>query len=196
MCFPTEEVTKDAPKRKLIEWSLLKTPEFLFFCFSICLFTLAFKSAFTFLPALAESKGVSPSESAYLLSISGILDTIGRIMAGFILDIECIRPFRPIIYNGVIFVITGLSFLSPFMENFVQFAVLFGLYGMLTGTYVSQKSVILVDILGQEKLSSSFGLLIVFQGVGTFVGPPLSGEFARNLLVGKGVGRLIWVESM
>lgn len=175
ICFPTEVRKKDAPKRKLIEWSLLKDPAFLFYCFSICLFTAAFKSAFTFLPALALSQGVSPTESAYLLSISGVLDTIGRIMAGFLLDIQCIRPLRPIVYNGVIFVIMGLSFVSPYLDTFVGFAVLFGLYGMLTGTYVSQKSVILVDILGQEKLTSSFGLLICFQGIGTFVGPPLSG---------------------
>ncbi|KAL8559770.1 hypothetical protein ACOMHN_030106 [Nucella lapillus] len=174
-CFPTEERRKDSPKRKLIEWSLLKNPAFLFYCFSICLFTVAFKSAFTFLPALAASRGVSPTEGAYLLSISGVLDTIGRISSGFILETDCLRPFRPIVYNSVVFVIMGLSVLSPFMRNFVEFAVLFGFYGMLTGTYVSQKSVILVDILGQEKLSSSFGLLICFQGLGTFIGPPLSG---------------------
>ncbi|KAL8559816.1 hypothetical protein ACOMHN_030152 [Nucella lapillus] len=174
-CFPTEERRKDSPKRKLIEWSLLKNPAFLFYCFSICLFTASFKSAFTFLPALAASRGVSPTEGAYLLSISGVLDTIGRISSGFILDTDCLRPFRPIVYNSVVFVIMGLSVLSPFMRNFVEFAVLFGLYGMLTGTYVTQKSMILVDILGQEKLSSSFGLLICFQGLGTIIGPPFSG---------------------
>ncbi|KAK7471588.1 hypothetical protein BaRGS_00035751, partial [Batillaria attramentaria] len=174
-CFPVEGDRKGSSKRKLIEWSLLKIPPFLFFCFSICLFTAAFKSAFTFLPALAKSKGLSQIQAAYLLSISGISDTVARILAGAILDFEKVRPFRPIAYNGVIFVITVLSFLSPFMTNFVEFAFLFGLYGALTGMYVSQKSVILVDILGQEKLSSSFGLMICFQGLGTFIGPPLAG---------------------
>ena len=180
ICFPTEVQKKDAPKRKLIEWSLLKNPAFLFYCFNICLFTAAFKSAFTFLPALAESQGMSPTDAAFLLSISGILDTFGRIMAGFILDIRCIRPFRPVLYNSVIFVITGVSFVSPYLKTFGGFAVLFGLYGMLTGTYASQKSVILVDILGQEKLSSSFGLMICFQGLGTCIGPPLSGISCRG----------------
>lgn len=174
-CCPVEKQKKDAPKRKLIDWSLLKDPSFLFFCFSICLFTAAFKSAFTFLPALAVSKGIDKGESASLLSISGILDTIGRIMAGVVLDVECIRPLRPIVYNGVVFIIVVVSFTAPYVNTYVEFAVLFGLYGLLTGTYVSQKSVILVDILGEEKLSSSLGLMICFQGIGTFVGPPLSG---------------------
>ncbi|PVD22172.1 hypothetical protein C0Q70_17977 [Pomacea canaliculata] len=174
-CFPVEEQKMDKKKQKLIEWSLLKNPPFLFYCFSICLFTAAFKSAFTFLPALAASSGISKIEAAYLLSISGIVDTIGRVLAGFILDMPRIKPFRPLAYNGIIFVIVVLSFLSPLMNHFTGFAVLFGLYGMMTGAYVSQKSVVIVDILGQEKLTSSFGLLICFQGIGTAIGPPLSG---------------------
>nr|KAG5689022.1 hypothetical protein BaRGS_030673 [Batillaria attramentaria] len=112
--------------------------------------------------------GFAPNVPFLFLSyglLQGISDTVARILAGAILDFEKVRPFRPIAYNGVIFVITVLSFLSPFMTNFVEFAFLFGLYGALTGMYVSQKSVILVDILGQEKLSSSFGLMICFQGL-------------------------------
>ncbi|XP_067662792.1 monocarboxylate transporter 12-like isoform X2 [Haliotis asinina] len=177
-CVPekSEKLQKEK-KPKLLELSLLKNPPFLLFCISIALFTLSFKSAFTFLPALAKSRGCTEREAALLMSVAGVLDTLGRILAGFVLDFKKIRKFRPYVYNGVMFVIAMLSFVCPSLQSFWQFCILCGLYGALTGAYVSQKSVIIVDILGVEKLSSSFGLLISFQGLGTLIGPPVSGVF-------------------
>ena len=44
-----------------------------------------------------------------------------------------------------------------------------------SGVYVSLTSVVLVDLLGLELLTNSFGLLLLFQGLATFIGPPLAG---------------------
>lgn len=40
----------------------------------------------------------------------------------------------------------------------------------------AQRNVVLMDILGVDKLSSSFAVLLVFQGVGTLIGPPVAGK--------------------
>ena len=45
------------------------------------------------------------------------------------------------------------------------------------GTYVSLTSVILVDLLGIEKLTNAFGILLLFQGIASFIGPPIIGIF-------------------
>ena len=45
----------------------------------------------------------------------------------------------------------------------------------LTGAYVSLISVILVDLMGLEKLTNAFGILMVFQGVACLIGPPVIG---------------------
>lgn len=37
-------------------------------------------------------------------------------------------------------------------------------------------SVILVDLLGLEKLTNAFGILMVFQGVACLIGPPVIGQ--------------------
>lgn len=50
-------------------------------------------------------------------------------------------------------------------------------YFVVEGVYVSLTSVVLVDLLGLEKLTSSFGLLLLFQGIATIVGPPLAGKY-------------------
>ena len=49
----------------------------------------------------------------------------------------------------------------------------------IAGVYVSLTSVVLVDLLGIEQLTNSFGLLLLFQGVATIVGPPVAGMYAR-----------------
>lgn len=41
---------------------------------------------------------------------------------------------------------------------------------------MSLTSIVLVDLLGLEYLTKSFGLLLLFQGAATFVGPPFAGS--------------------
>lgn len=45
-----------------------------------------------------------------------------------------------------------------------------------TGAYVGLTSVILVDLLGLENLTNAFGLLLLFQGIASIVGPPVGGK--------------------
>lgn len=47
----------------------------------------------------------------------------------------------------------------------------------LSGVYVSLTSVVLVDLLGLEALTSSFGLTLLFQGLAAILGPPATGMF-------------------
>ena len=44
------------------------------------------------------------------------------------------------------------------------------------GAYVGLTSVILVDLLGLENLTNAFGLLLLFQGIASIVGPPVGGK--------------------
>lgn len=40
---------------------------------------------------------------------------------------------------------------------------------------------ILVDLLGMEKLTNAFGLLLLFQGVASLIGPPIAGMLYDGL---------------
>lgn len=46
----------------------------------------------------------------------------------------------------------------------------------MLSSYVCLTSVLLVDLIGIEKLTNAFGLILLFQGVGTVIGPPISGK--------------------
>lgn len=45
----------------------------------------------------------------------------------------------------------------------------------LSAGYISLTSIILVDLLGLDKLTNAFGLLILFRGFATIIGSPLAG---------------------
>lgn len=48
-------------------------------------------------------------------------------------------------------------------------------FGFTIGAYVGLTSVILVDLLGLEKLTNAFGLLLLFQGIASLLGAPVAG---------------------
>lgn len=55
-------------------------------------------------------------------------------------------------------------------------AIYVTVFGFTIGAYVGLTSVILVDLLGLERLTNAFGLLLLFQGIASLVGPPIAGK--------------------
>ncbi|XP_063420818.1 monocarboxylate transporter 5-like [Mytilus trossulus] len=168
---------KTKTKTKLFDLSLLKDLRYSAFCVAILLFTLAFSSGMVFLPAFAIQIGTSEFEAAYTLVVTGVSDGIGRLFAGFLFDRKFMKPYRIYLYNVLIIFMGVVSLIIPSVTTFPQLAVACAVYGSIIGMYVSQKSVIIVDLLGVENLSKSFGLVLFFQGIGVFIGPPLSGMY-------------------
>ena len=48
---------------------------------------------------------------------------------------------------------------------------------MLTAIFVSLRSIIMVELMGLQKLTNAFGLVIMFQGISSFVGAPIAGTY-------------------
>lgn len=48
----------------------------------------------------------------------------------------------------------------------------------LAAAFSSLRSVITVDLIGLEKLTNGFGLIILFQGVAAIIGAPTAGKFS------------------
>jgi len=47
----------------------------------------------------------------------------------------------------------------------------------VSAAFIALRSIVIVDLLGIEKLTSAFGLLALFQGIVALVGLPISGKF-------------------
>ena len=50
-------------------------------------------------------------------------------------------------------------------------------YFAFSAAYVLLTTLVLADLFGPEKFANSFGLLLLFQGVATIIGPPIVGKF-------------------
>ncbi|XP_045195877.2 monocarboxylate transporter 9-like isoform X2 [Mercenaria mercenaria] len=175
-CFKRRTM-KDLEKKKktkLISWSVLKDTRFQCFVFATFCFTLP--SSGLFLPALAKSKGVSEIQAATLLSISAGCDTVFRVLSGIVLDLKVFRSIRPLIYNGVTFLQGIVAALYPLMTNYSEFLAVSAVDGAIQGVKNAQGAVVMMDLLGVDKLASSMAVTMAVQCIAIFLGPTVSGQ--------------------
>ena len=65
--------------------------------------------------------------------------------------------------------------LSAYCVTYTTLVIYAAVFGATIGAYVGLTSVVLVDLLGLEKLTNAFGLVIMFQGIASLAGPPIAG---------------------
>ena len=123
---------------------------------------LGFYIPFVYLPSMATSKGdISSEEAAFLLSIIGICNTVGRVITGLISDLPCVDSM--VVVNISLFLSSISLFIMPFLSDIISFGVISGLFGLFIAAYIALTSIVLVDFCGIDNLTSAFGLLTVFR---------------------------------
>jgi MFS transporter, MCT family, solute carrier family 16 (monocarboxylic acid transporters), member 14 len=175
MCgvIPCSKETKDTFS-EMMNFSLLKEPIFIVFTASNFLTSIGFNVPYVYIAAQAEVLGIEKQSASYLLAIIGIANTVGRIILGYLSDKPWVN--RLWVYNVCLTTCGVATALSIFCVDFISLSVYSAVFGFTIGAYVGLTSVILVDLLGLERLTNAFGLLLLFQGIASFLGPPLAGE--------------------
>lgn len=51
----------------------------------------------------------------------------------------------------------------------------------ISAAFVSLRSIIIVELLGIDKLTNSFGVVVLCQGLSTFIGAPIAGTRIQRL---------------
>ncbi|XP_067949510.1 monocarboxylate transporter 12-like [Watersipora subatra] len=160
--------------KSLIDFSLLKDWAFVLFLLSNFFTSLGFNAPFLFIPDRAKEYNISSGKAAFLVSIVGIANTVGRIMFGFIADLRRVKRYRLYIYNTGL-VIAGLATAFSSGSSHASQIIYSIVFGVFIGCCVSLTAIILVDLLGVDKLTSSFGVTLLGQGVAVLIGPPICG---------------------
>ncbi|CAD1473627.1 unnamed protein product [Heterotrigona itama] len=169
--FKTSIDTEADTFQKDINISLLKDPVFILFTFSNFCTSIGFYVPYVYVLPQAEERGINKKDANYLLAIIGIANTVGRIILGYVSDKPEIN--RLLIYNLCLTICATI--LSTFCTSFVSFTFYSSIFGFTSGAYVGLTSVILVDLLGLNRLTNAFGQLLLFQGFASFLGPPIAG---------------------
>ena len=104
---------------------------------------------------------------------SGVSNTVGRVVAGCISDLSWINS---LLVTNLALLFGGVSIsILPFCTSYEAFVVITILFGFFAAAYISLTSIILVDLLGLDNLTSAFGLLSLFKGVSSVMGSPIAG---------------------
>jgi MFS family permease len=153
---------------------LLGDPKFLLICASNTFGFLGFYVPFVYLPSLAEDQlDISSDQGALLLSVVGISNTLGRIVSGWLSDFAFVDSL--FVVNCSLVLSSLCVFFFPFVTSYTMLLTVGAFFGLSIAAYISLTSIVLVDLLGLEKLTSAFGLLTMFRGAASIVGPPIAG---------------------
>ncbi|CAH0552981.1 unnamed protein product [Brassicogethes aeneus] len=169
-CLPVSVMT---PLRKMLDFGLFKNVAFILILLSGMFSLLGCYTPFVFSELRASENGVPASMTYLVLSVVGVSNTFGRITCGIISSFPKINALT-VTYVCTIF--CGLvTIASNYFYSFEWQIVYSVFFGFSIACLSALKSVILVDLLGLEKLTNAFGLLLLFQGVASFIGVPTSG---------------------
>ena len=160
--------------KTMLNPTILKDPKFLLIGISNLFGFLGFYVPFVYLPSMAAThEGVSKDQAALLLSIIGISNTCGRIISGYMSDFYWVDSL--FVVNCSLVLSSVCVFLFPLITTFEGLVVMGLLFGLFIAAYISLTSIVLVDVMGIENLTSAFGLLTMFRGAASIVGPPIAG---------------------
>ncbi|XP_063699919.1 monocarboxylate transporter 14-like [Culicoides brevitarsis] len=157
----------------MLDVSLLKNGAFMFIGISNIFGMAGLYVPFVYIVDMAQNDGIDASSATFLLSIIGIVNTFGRIICGYIADFPSVDA---LFLNNVCLVIATVAVgATPLFSTYIGYVLVAVVFGIAISGYISLTSIILVDLLGLDKLTNAFGLLILFRGAATIVGSPLAG---------------------
>ena len=151
----------------MTDFSLLKNAAFTFVFIANFFGILGYYIPFFFLPMrLSDSakKFISPS--------CGIPNTLGRIAFGLVSDFKGVNTV--LLHNVMLTLGAVCTLLMAFFYADIPLLIITGFFGFFISAYVILTTILLCEILGIDKLTNGFGLLILSRGVSTILGPPIT----------------------
>lgn len=158
----------------MLHYKLLLNPAIALFVFSTFTVVMAMYIPFFYFPTKGQVEGLEVFEAEFLLSIIGITNTIGRILAGWLSDRPWMSPFY--LYICSLFSSGLAMLLTPFCSNSTSLSFMAAVFGLTMAVWTSLRPILLVKFLGLDQLGKSFGLLSLVSGVAALIGAPIAGE--------------------
>ncbi|XP_067627643.1 monocarboxylate transporter 14 [Eurosta solidaginis] len=161
-----------------LDISLLKDTTFILMCLSVTLMSVGCPYMLYYLPAHVISIGNNKSQAGYLVAVSAALDLCGRLGLGWLSDLQLFDRKKTYIFC---ILGAGIAVLTiPSAHSLALLGLSAAVYGFCLGSWYVLMPVLLADIFGTDRISSSYGLVRMFQSIGAISVPPLAG-FLRDL---------------
>ncbi|XP_043539308.1 monocarboxylate transporter 13 [Chiloscyllium plagiosum] len=157
----------------LLDLSLLRHWPFLTLVLSVTLINAGYFVPYVHFVAHAQSIGFDEYQAAFLMSVAGVMDLIGRLLSGWFSDLRKLRLVHILILWTML---TGLSLLAIPLGRTYPVLMLIGMaYGFCAGALTPVVFSLLPEIVGIGRIYGALGLLQMLESVGGLLGAPISG---------------------
>lgn len=155
---------------RLLDIRLFKNPAFILLSLMAMCSTLGIGIPVMFLPDMAIDRGVEKDPAAFLVSIVGISNVVGRVGVGALVYW---LPVNPMLLLAAASASGALmAFLNPLYTTYPTLATFAAIFGMTHAFDAALATVIIAFTLGTSSLSGVFGLHCLFRGIiNTISGP-------------------------
>ncbi|KAL5019056.1 hypothetical protein ScPMuIL_004778 [Solemya velum] len=173
-CFEILRFSKHVKKllRMMVDCSLFFNSLFMLYAVSNFILYFWYDVPYVFVTDRAIENGISETNATFIISILGIVNTVGQILYGLIGD----QPINLTLFYGLSIILAGLSvLLVPLFSDYISQCVLSGTYGLFISANYALSTVILVEFLSIDKLTNAYGLTMLMQGLANLLGPPVAG---------------------
>jgi len=159
----------------------LGNTRFLLFILSNFMLYMWYDIPYYFLVESCVDLGYDEYQGSLLGSTIGLCNVFGNIFLGYLGDRKWANSIR--VYGCCISICGVVTAMMPLLftgyldkdVNYYLLCVLCGVFGVMIAANYSLTSVILVQIVSLERFANAYGLLLLMQGVGNLIGPPIAG---------------------
>lgn len=183
----------------MVDLSTFKNIPYTIFCISNFLLYVCIDIPYVYIPDQATTAGSFDQDGASLLiSIIGVFNTLGVVCDSAFIIFYChVLTLMIFLLCGQVFIgyigdkpwldatmiyaffvtLSGISIAAlPLTNNSIIVSVLTAIYGFTISANYSLVSVILVEFISLDSFTQAYGLLLLVQGIGSLIGPPIAGE--------------------
>ncbi|XP_053101493.1 monocarboxylate transporter 5 isoform X2 [Hemicordylus capensis] len=175
--FPPSKGGNSKPQPFFCKWchldfSELKNPFFYIFTWSFMFSQLAYFIPTFHLAARAKTLGINPMDSAYIISVAAIIETICLLLSGWIADQNWIKKYH---YHKAYLILCGITnLLCPLATTFPLLMAYSVTFAVFSGGYMALLLPVLVDLVGAPQFHTALGLASFIAGFGVIAGPPIA----------------------
>jgi predicted MFS family arabinose efflux permease len=171
-----QDINAQRDQKKSFNFKILTNPRFLLLMLGNIPTVMATYATFIYLPALAISEGLSADKASYLIACIGMVNTIGRVLSGWIADLPQISPL--LLTMGGMLLASAMPVLFLFCGSYTQFLIIAAGFGLFLSAVPTATSAVVVTLIGTQNLNSGFGILTAIRGIAALLGPPIAGFVA------------------
>ncbi|CAK5267562.1 unnamed protein product [Mycena citricolor] len=155
----------------LLNLKAFKSASYTIWSISSLVAFLGLYTVLTYIDVSAQSFGISPEYSFYLIAIANGSSVFGRLGGGIISDRT--GPMNVLIPSTLLSAV--VTFVWPHVRTQGGLTAIAVIYGMLSGVYVSLFAVPLFELGEISDLGRRTGMTLTMTAIGALAGPPISG---------------------